>query len=167
MVTKADFTAEEWKLVLGSPMLASLAVTLADPSGLWGTMKEGMASGLALLAAKNEAGANTLAKAIAGDMETSEGRAAAREGLKAELTGKSPAEMKQQVLAALTQVGEIVSAKDAADAPGFKAWLQQVAQKTAEAANEGGFLGFGGIQISEAEKATLAEVGAALGTAQA
>ena len=167
MVTKADFTADEWKLVLGSPMLASLAVTLADPSGLWGTLKEGMASGMALLAAKNDAGANALAKAIADDMESGEGRTAARDGLKAELAGKSPAEMKQQVLAALTRVGEIVSAKDAADAQGFKAWLQQVAQKTAEAASEGGFLGFGGVQVSDAEKATLTDVAKALGVPQA
>jgi hypothetical protein len=34
----------------------------------------------------------------------------------------------------------------------------------AEASKEGGFLGFGGVQVSEAEKATLAEIAAALGT---
>jgi hypothetical protein len=34
----------------------------------------------------------------------------------------------------------------------------------AEASKEGGFLGFGGVQVSEAEKATLAEIATALGT---
>jgi hypothetical protein len=34
----------------------------------------------------------------------------------------------------------------------------------AEASKEGGFLGIGGVQVSEAEKATLAEIAAALGT---
>jgi len=38
-----------------------------------------------------------------------------------------------------------------------------VAQKAAEAGNEGGFLGFGGVAVSEAEKATLAEISTALG----
>lgn len=33
------------------------------------------------------------------EMETSEGQSAARDGLKAELTGKSPAEMRQQIIA--------------------------------------------------------------------
>jgi len=33
----------------------------------------------------------------------------------------------------------------------------------AEAAAEGGFLGFGGVQVSEAEKATLADIAKALG----
>jgi hypothetical protein len=40
MATKANFTPDEWKAILGSPMLAGMA------SGLWGTMKEGMARGL-------------------------------------------------------------------------------------------------------------------------
>ena len=64
MAGKADFTPEEWKAILGSPMLAGMAVTLGDPSGLWGTMKEGIASGRALLEAKNEPGANELVKAL-------------------------------------------------------------------------------------------------------
>jgi len=38
-----------------------------------------------------------------------------------------------------------------------------VAKAVAEAAPEGGFLGFGGTQVSDAEKATLAETSAAVG----
>jgi hypothetical protein len=164
MATKADFTAEEWKTIIGSPMLAGMAVTLAEPSGIWGMLKEGMASGRALLEAKRDAGASELAKAIVADMESSQGRGDAREGLKAELTGKSPAEMKQQVLATLTRVGQLIDAKAPADAPAFKAWLNHVAQMVAEASTEGGFMGFGGVQVSEAEKASIAEVAKALGT---
>jgi hypothetical protein len=39
---------------------------------------------------------------------------------------------------------------------------QGVAQKAAEAGTEGGFLGFGGVAVSDAEKATLVEISAAL-----
>src|SRR5262245_26341818 len=163
MATEANFTPDEWKAILGSPMLAGMAVTLAEPSGLWGTMKEGMASGYALLEAKRDAGANELAKALVADMETSEGRSAAQEGLKAQLTGKSPAEIKQQAIATLTQVGQILDAKAPADAAAFKAWLRHVAEKVAEASTEGGFLGFGGVRVTEAEKASIAEVARALG----
>ena len=35
MTNKSNFTPDEWKLILSSPMLAGMAVTLADPSGLW------------------------------------------------------------------------------------------------------------------------------------
>ena len=37
------------------------------------------------------------------------------------------------------------------EAQGFKQWLVAVTQKVAEAAKEGGFLGFGGTQVSEQE----------------
>ena len=36
MADKANFTKEEWTLLLESPMIAGMAVTAADPSGLWG-----------------------------------------------------------------------------------------------------------------------------------
>jgi hypothetical protein len=163
MATKANFTPDEWKAILGSPMLAGMAVTLAEPSGLWGTMKEGMASGYAVLEAKRDAGASELAKALVADMETSEGRSAAQDGLKAQLTGKSPAEIKQQAIATLTRVGQILDAKAPADAPAFKAWLKHVAEKVADASTEGGFLGFGGVRVTDAEKASIAEVAQALG----
>jgi hypothetical protein len=45
MAQKTNFTADRWKAILGSPVLAGMAVTLAEPSGLWGMMKEGMTSG--------------------------------------------------------------------------------------------------------------------------
>ena len=57
----------------------------------------------------------------------------------------------------------ILDEKAPEDAAAFKVWLLQVAQKAAEAGTEGGFLGFGGVAVSDAEKATLAEISAALG----
>jgi len=165
MADKSSFTPEEWKLVVSSPMLAGLAVTLAEPSGLWGMLKESMAGARDLLTAATDPSASALVKAVAADMETSEGRGVARDELKADLTGKSPAELKQEVIAKLTQAGQILDTKAPGDAPAFKAWLKQVAEKVAEAASEGGFLGFGGTKVSDAEKATIAEVGKALGVA--
>jgi hypothetical protein len=126
MATKATFSSDEWKMIMGSPMLAGMAVSLAEPSGIWGMMKEGMASGSALLNAKRDAGANELAKALVADMETSDGRSVARDGLKSELTGKSLAEIKQQVMTSLTRVGQILDTKAPEDATAFKAWLKHI-----------------------------------------
>ncbi len=162
MVDKSAFTDEEWRLILASPMLAGMAVTLADPSGIFGTMKESFAGAGALLTAKKDAGANAIAKAIAADFDTPAGRTVARDGIKADLKGKSPAEMKAKALDGLRQVNAILSAKAPDDAPGFRAWLKDIAKKAAEASTEGGFLGFGGVRVSEAEKATLAELHTAL-----
>ena len=107
-------------------------------------------------------GPNELIKAVATDFGTSEGRAAARDGVQARLSGSKPAEVRDKAIAALREAAAIVDAKAPDEAAAFKDWLRQIAQKTAEASTEGGFLGFGGVQVSEAEKATLAEIASAL-----
>ncbi len=162
MADKSSFTPDEWKLLLGAPMLAGMAVTLAEPNGLWGMLKESMAGARSMLEAKQDAGASPLIKALVADMETSEGRGHAKDAFKAQLSAKSAAELKPQVIAALSKIGSLLDAKAPAEAAGFKVWLKHTAEKVAEASSEGGFLGFGGIQVTDAEKASIAEVAAAL-----
>jgi hypothetical protein len=165
MADKSNFTPEEWKLVLSSPMLAGLAVTLAEPSGLWGMLKETMASANAVLAAGKDSNASPLMKALLADMETSEGRTVARDEMTASFKGKSPAEIKQQVIAKLAQAGRILDAKAPGEAAAFKSWLKYVADQVAESASEGSVFGFGGTKVTASEKATLAEIGKALNAA--
>ena len=43
LTTKANFTSEEWGKLLASPMIAGMAMIPADPSGLWGLLKETIA----------------------------------------------------------------------------------------------------------------------------
>jgi hypothetical protein len=162
MANKASFTPEEWKQLLESPMLASMAVTAAEPSGLWGMLKESFAAGGVLARTKVDAGANELIKAVVADFDTSEGRGVARDGLQARLSGSKPAEVKDKAIAGLRQVAALLDAKAPADAAAFKSWLQSIGQHVAEAAKEGSFLGLGGVQVSDAEKATVAEISNAL-----
>jgi len=164
MADKTSFTKEEWALLLQSPVIAGMAITAADPSGLWGLMKESLAAGGALAQAVNDPGASTLVKAVAADFTTSEGRSAAREGLQAKLSGSKPTEIKAKSVALLRDVSTLLAAKAPADAAAFKQWLREISQHTAEAATEGGSLfGIGGVQVSDAEKATLTEISSALG----
>jgi hypothetical protein len=159
---KSTFTKEEWVLLLESPMMAGMAITAADPSGLWGLLKESIAGGNALAKAIADPGANPLVKALATDFSTSEARSAARDGLKAKFANSQAADVKTKSIEALRQISAVLQAKAPADAPAFKSWLRQISQTTAEAASEGGLLGFGGVQVSEAEKATLAEISSVL-----
>ena len=78
--------------------------------------------------------------------------------------GAKPAEAVQRSLANLREVSAILDAKAPGDAPAFKAWLSSISQKVAAASKEGGFLGIGGVQVSDAEKATLGDIAKALGT---
>ena len=162
MALKSNFTAEEWGKLVASPMIAGMAITAADPSGVWGLIKEGMAGVWALVEARQNAQANALVKAVAEDFATGDGRAAARTELQAQFGGKEIALLKNIALAELRSVSAILDAKAPADAAAFRIWLQGVAQKAAEAGTEGGFLGFGGVAVSEAEKSTLSEISLAL-----
>ena len=163
MANKTTFTPDEWTKILESVMLSGLAVTAADPSGLIGVLKESMATGRNLLAAKSDPNSNELIRAVAVDFETSEGRQAVREGLKTTLRGSSAGEVCGKSIVALHEVADLIDRKAPADAAGFKTWLQHIAAGAAEAAGEGGFMGFGGVKVSEAEKATLSELSSALG----
>jgi hypothetical protein len=163
MADKSSFTKDEWTLLLKSPMIAGMAVTAADPSGLWGLLKESFAGGAALAKVATDANANGLVKAVVADFSTSEGRSAARDGLKAEFAGGKPADIKTKSIDSLRQVSALLSAKAPGDASAFKSWLHQISQSTAEAASEGGSLFGGGVQVSDAEKATLSEISSTLG----
>ena len=164
MANKQSFTTEEWTKILESTMLAGMAVSAAEPSGLWGSLKEAFASSSALAEAKSDSGSNELVKAVVADFETPEGRKSVQDGLRALLAGAKPTDAVQRSLANLREVSAILAAKAPDDAPAFKAWLTGISRKVAEASSEGGLLGIGGVQVSDAEKATLGDIAQALGT---
>ena len=162
MATKADFTTDEWKTLLESPILSAFAISAADPSGFFSMLREGWANAKELAAAKTSA-SDELIKAVADDLFTAEGRDAARGGVTALVKGAQPTEYKDKAIAEIARAASIVDAKAPTDALAFKTWLAHMAQIVAEAGVEGGFLGFGGVQVSEKEKATLAELHKTLG----
>jgi hypothetical protein len=94
MASKTTFTAEEWNRILESVMLSGMAVTAADPSGLIGVLRESMATGRTLLAAKADPTSNELIKSVVSDFETGEGRQAARNQIQARLRGVAIGDMK-------------------------------------------------------------------------
>ncbi len=162
MANKSSFTAEEWNQLLEAPMIAGIAISAADPSGIFGMLKESFTTGKLLAQAKSDAGANELVNAVAAEYGTSDGRKAASEGLRAKMKGSQPGDLKAKALQSLRSTGTLLTAKAPGDVAAFKAWLTLISQSVAEASKEGGFLGFGGVQVSDAEKATLAEIASAL-----
>ena len=163
MTDKTNFTKDEWALLLRSPMNAGMAITAAEPSGLFGLLKESFAGGAALARAATDPNANPLVKAVVTDFQTSDGRAAAHDGLKTEFGNSKPADIKSKAIDSLREVTALLAAKAPGDAAAFKGWLRQISQKTAEAASEGGGWFGGGVQVSDAEKATLGEISSVLG----
>ena len=77
-------------------------------------------------------------------------------GFKPTGAGKSPGEL---VLDELRAVAGIVAAKATAEeTAAFGAWMVAVAQAAADAAKEGGFMGFHAVRVSEREQAMLDQV---------
>ena len=85
MAGKASLTPQDWDLLLQGPMMAGMAVSAAEPSGLFGMLQESFATGKLLVQATSDTTANELVRAVAADYGTAEGRKAASEGLKAKL----------------------------------------------------------------------------------
>jgi hypothetical protein len=111
MTNKQHFTPAEWAKVLESPMLAGMAVSAAEPSGLWGMLKEAFASSSALAAAKLDGGSNELIKSVLADFETWEGRSSVQEALRKRFAGAKAADVVEGAIANLQDVSAILNAK--------------------------------------------------------
>jgi hypothetical protein len=160
MAKKADFTSEEWRLILGLPQAASLYLALASPSGPLGLAQEMIASTKGVVEALKASSGNELIDAVAADMRE---KAEKREKLEPPLKpGNDLNEMKAQCLKACRDAAALLAQKAPADAQAYKQWVYQAAQNSANAAKEGGVFGIGGERVSEAETAALQEIAMAL-----
>lgn len=157
MSNKSAYTAEEWQVIFKAPPMVGLAVTLASPNGPFGVMKEMFAVGMALSDTLQKGSDNELVKALIDDMKARGTTPQRPEGI------DSPEKARAATMEALKALDELLARKTTSEeAHGFKLWLHGIAHKVAEASNEGGFLGFGGEKVSEAEKQALAAIGQTL-----
>jgi hypothetical protein len=78
--------------------------------------------------------------------------------------GATPGQIQQAAAEILRRTSTLLSTRATPEETAeIKVWLAEVAQATAEAAKEGGFLGFGGASVSDQEKAALTMLNTALG----
>jgi hypothetical protein len=163
MTTQSDFTEDEWTAIVRAPMVAGMAITLADPGGPIEVVKETTAVVKFATGTASEQ-RDDLVGEIAREMR------ALVEQRKNPATGFKPrgAMAGKEILDELSRVNESVSAKASPEeAEAFREWIVECAQRAAEAAKEGGFLGFRAEQVSQGEKDMLAQLRGALGMSDA
>jgi hypothetical protein len=161
MAHKDRLSNGEWDAVVEAPMLAGFAVTAADPGGLVGALQESAAIvGVLRSAAKDD---GSLAAEVSKAYMTTEGRKTAADGMKRLISGKSPGEASNAAIGGLTDIMAIVEGSVPEEAAHFRAFLIEVATRTADAAKEGGFLSFGGETVSADERAALEKLKTAIG----
>ena len=159
MTLRNAFTEEEWTDVVLGPMLASFALTAADPSGLLGVIRESSAAARAMDAARTDG--DPLTDAVMETYDTPEGQGTVRDTIADMVRGRSPDDATADAIARISRVSRLLDRKEI-DAAVYRDWLRSIGRAVAEASREGGFLGFGGEKISEQERRTLADLDAAL-----
>ena len=152
MTTKSDFPEEEWSRIMRAPFVAGLAISLADPGGPIEAAKETMAT---IRSATNPPSREQLLTEVALDVQ------AEVQAKRNPLKGYKPSggATGDQVLAELRDVHALVAARATPEeAAAYGEWLVTTAQAAAEAAKEGGFMGFKAQLVSDGEQAMLDKV---------
>ena len=166
MTLKSTLSPEDWEQVMQAPFIAGFAVTAADPGGLVGAFQESSAMAKSLQNAPGSDDEETVVGAIFAALKSSEGRSTIKEGLKTLIKGHSPADASAAAVARLTDLMSLVSQKAPSEFDALAGLVRDTATNVAEAAKEGGFMGFGGTSVSDAEKKTLADIDAAISAAR-
>ncbi len=157
MTTKSDFTEDEWIRIVRAPFVAGLAISLADPGGPIEAAKETMAT---MKSATNPPSREQLLTEVALDVQ------AMAQQRQHPLKGYKPRSQPagEAVLDELREVKALVAATATPEeTTAFGAWLVGSAQAAAEAAKEGGFMGFKAQLVSEGEQGMLDRIREAVG----
>lgn len=145
MTKKADFNADEWSTVVEGPPIAGMIVVASQRGG---TLRESV----------------QIAKAYSEAREAHMGPELVEELLESnpEVDPKgysSPEDLRTRGLEQLRAAIGILSGKaepDEIDA--YRGFVLGIAERVAHAHKTGGFLGFGGHEVSETEQAALDEI---------
>jgi hypothetical protein len=152
MTDRSAFTDEEWERLGRSPLVAAMAISLADPGGPIEAVKESSAAVKTLLDAAQDGKYGSFPQVVAKDV-TDKVRQHHNP-----MSGFKPkgATAREEILDELRAVNGLLDAKaDPGDAAEFRAMLKGAAQRAADAAKEGGFMGFHAERVSEGEQKML------------
>ena len=151
MTSKADFSADEWDRLLHMPWNAGLLVMIADGSARF--LRELLAMAKAVEKVEEDGPASNLIGEMVAEMDDWD----------PELPDAEGPEATEQLLDELdTAFGIVRDTCSTDEADHVRAWVLGIAQATAEAQKEGGFLGIGGVRVSDAEQGALDSIEALL-----
>ena len=151
MTAKADFNAEEWSTIVDAPLYAGLRLIAASRGG---TLRETLAMGRVYQEARAHHGDSELLDDLVKDPPSIDA-----DQLRGD-QGKVVTLASEQLRSA---IGILAAKSTPAETDSYKKFVMTVAQAVAGAHKEGGFLGIGGKQISDAENQALDEISTALG----
>lgn len=165
------FTEEEIFLLASTPTQVGAVMSFAESSGL-GTIKELMANSKTVVSGIKKYPDNEIITGIlpqVGEFKQAMTQAKSMRQKSVERLEKrniqSTEQLHDETLKDCRSVAMLLEQKATPqEADEYKQWVMEIAENVAKAAKEGGILGFGGTEISNAEKDTFSEIATALGT---
>lgn len=165
MAKQETFSVDEWALLRLAPLLVAGGMGAADPSGVFASIKEAASGAMGMAEAFRANSSLELFAALGADRsmpDMPDTKQLLGEGSREQQIQNFKAAVLERIKAAVS----LVSAKGTpAEADAYKKMLVDVAERAANASKEGGFLGFGGVRVSDKEHAFIAEVKQAVGIA--
>jgi hypothetical protein len=160
MTSRTDFTDEEWQRLGRAPLVAGMAISFADPGGPIEALKETNAALRTVLNAAESGERGDLVQAVAKDVAD---QARHRHNPMADFKPRG-ADARQEIEDEMRAVNALLVEKTTPEeADQFRDWLKAAAQASAQAAKEGGFMGFKAERVSEGEQQMLEKLGAIFG----
>lgn len=158
----ADYEPDQQRVLLRAISAAAVLVSTASPGSKADTVSEGFASAEYVLDNLEANIGNTLVSSV---IMAIRDRLAAEEPFPDYAQVADAPDAANEARAALTMVATLLNTRTTPEeAAGYKDWLIGVAQASAGGALEDkGFLGRGGVQVNDAERAAIAEVARLLG----
>jgi hypothetical protein len=153
---------DEWSLIRSAPLFVTAAVSAADPGGIFHAFKEATAGAAAIAQFGAQHPQSALIQELIDDHSIPalpDPRSLLGQGDSAQQSTNFQHAAIERATAALAKVGQHCSPAETAL---FRQLLNFVAEHVANAAVEGGFLGFGGVRVSDKEKSFLGALSAAL-----
>jgi hypothetical protein len=161
MVTKNDFSPADWNTLRDAPSLVGFATLQAGASGL-GTVKELFAFSQAIM--ENQASDVPLIRDLTGIGEMQASQASMKKSFGGEQGKPSPDRLRELALEQVRSSIAILEGKGSKEeTDAYRRMVYGIAEKVANAASEGGFMGFGGgARVSEGEQSFLDDLRSAL-----
>ncbi len=150
MTTKAEFNAEQWETIVNGPPIAGLLVVVAEHGG---QLRESLQVGKAYKEARQaHIGPELIDELLSSPPEVDPGHY------------RDQTDLHQQGLRLLRDaVATLEGTATADEVDAYRGFVMGIAERVAHAHKTGGFLGFGGHEVSENERLALDEIRAAIG----
>lgn len=167
MSSKTDISPNEWEILRDAPHYVGLAVAASGASGLIGSIAEAIAPSSAFVEAIK--GNKPLLQQICDKEQVKASIEAIKESLKGMAKNGDDftaiqANVRNTAIEKSKAAIELLKQKGySEDVVVYREFILNLADKVANAAKEGSFLGFGGERVSEAERNLLAELTQAVG----